>query len=103
MTTPHNKEGWYHCRQGLKKNSKRSGKSTLITIPWSLLKKSPTEVRGLKKLASRERDLDLFFLSKVIDGRRVEGVFDTKKDALTYFDRALIQRGKQPKYIFKKK
>lgn len=103
MILIHNKGGWYHCRQGLRRTSKRSGKAALISIPWSLLKKSPTEVRGLQKLTSRERDLDLFFLSKVIDGKRVEGVFDTEKEALTYFDRALMQRGKQPKYVFKKK
>jgi len=103
MIIIHSKEGWYHCRQGIRKESKRSGKPTLISIPWSLIKKFPTGVRGLKRLVSRERELNLFFLSKCIDGRRIEGVFDTKKDALTYFDKALIGRGKQPKYVFKKK
>lgn len=99
----HCKDGWYQCRQGIKKSSTRSGKPFYITIQWSLINRQPTNVRGLKRVTSKERDLELFLLSKTIDGLRVEGLFDSEKEALTYYDKALIKRGKQPKFIFKKK
>lgn len=98
-----NNRGWYCTRQGIARNGLKENGKGLVTIPWSLLKQSGTGIRGVRHLISKHHGVEVFLLRKVVDGLKVEGVFDSKRDALIYFDKALIKRGKEPRFIFKKK
>ena len=97
-----NKNGWVTIRHGLKRVANGENGKGSVTIPWNFVKKKSTGVSGLKHVICKTNDVDLYVLEKMIDGQRVMGVFDTKREALKYFDKALISRGKEPKFIFKK-
>ena len=97
-----NKSGWYITRHGIVRKGITENSKGIVTIQWSLLDKSKTKVIGINHLVSTYYNVDVFML-KSIDGVRLEGLFDSEVDALRYLDKSLINRGKQPKYIFKKK
>jgi len=98
-----NDGGWYLTRHGIQRSGPNENAKGVVTIQWSLLSKQDTDVRGVKRLSSKYYNIDIFMLRKMIDGLRVEGLFDTREDALRYMDKALIKRGKEPRFIFKKK
>jgi len=97
-----NSEGWTFHRHGLQRRDyKENRNNNDINIPWSVIKKEGTGIRGLTKI--KHNDIELFMLRKSIDRMEVSGLFDTEDDALRYFDLALIKRGREPMYKFKKK
>ena len=98
-----NERGWYITRHGIVRKGINENSKGIVTIQWSLLDKSKTKVTGIQRLVSKYHKIDVFILRKSIEGVRIEGLFDSEVDALRYLDKSLINRGKQPKYIFKKK
>lgn len=97
-----NKSGWTAGRYGLKREGKGENGKGVVTIPWNFLKKESTSTSGVKHITSKSDNLDVYVLDKKINGECIQGVFDTKRDALKHFDKALLARGRDPKFIFKK-
>ena len=97
-----NKDGWYSTRGGLKRDAPGENGKNLVTVPWNFLKKRDTGIGGLKRVTSTANHFDLLVLDKAIGQERIVGTFDTKREALKYYDIALIKRGREPKYILKK-
>lgn len=97
-----NKDGWYPARGCLKRDAPGENGKNMVTIQKSVIRKQDTGVGGLKYIYSETYGLDVYLLDKSIGSDKIQGVFDSKRDALKYFDIALISRGRDPKYILKK-
>lgn len=95
-----NKEGWVCVKPGIRKRSNKFNGT--ITIPWSLIIKKNTSIKGLRVITAKTKKIKLYQLEKMVDSQRIIGLFDTEKDALKYLDKALIMRGKEPMYVLKK-
>lgn len=102
LKSKYNKSGWVMGRWGIKREaSKENGKGT-VTIPWSFLNKTSTDVVGLNRVTSEKHNVDVYVLEKTLSGDRIRGVFDSQRDALKHYDKALLARGREPKFIFKR-
>lgn len=97
-----NKDGWYPARGCLKRDAPGENGKNMVTIQNSVIRKQDTGIGGLKYIHSKSYNLDVYLLDKSIEGEKIQGVFDSKREALKYFDIALISRGREPKYILKK-
>lgn len=79
---------------------KNRGKDNKI-IPWSMVKKEIV-APCVKRCTNDDHNVDIYLVEKTIDGNRLEGVFETKRDAFRAVDVFLIQNGREPELILKR-
>ena len=79
---------------------KNRGKETKL-IPWSLVKKE-TIRPAIKRCTAPKHGVDIYLVEKTVNGHRLEGVYDTERDALRAVDIFLIENGREPEYILRR-
>ena len=70
-------------------------------LPWSMVKKV-TVAPAIKHCTNEKYGLNMYLVEKTVNGRRLEGVYDTKREAFKAVDIHLINNGKEPELILKK-
>lgn len=79
---------------------KNRGKDNKL-IPWSMVKKVVV-APAIKHCTNEKYGLDMYLVEKTVNGSRLEGVYDTKREAFKAVDIHLIKNGKEPELILKK-
>ena len=70
-------------------------------LPWSMVKKVVV-APAIKHCTNEKYGLDMYLVEKTVNGSRLEGVYDTKRDAFRAVDIHLIKNGREPELILKK-
>ena len=70
-------------------------------LPWSMVKKVVV-APAIKHCTNEKYGLDMYLVEKTVNGSRLEGVYDTKREAFRAVDIRLIKNGKEPELILKK-
>ena len=70
-------------------------------LPWSMVKKVVV-APAIKHCTNEKYGLDMYLVEKTVNGSRLEGVYDTKREAFKAVDIHLIKNGKDPELILKK-
>ena len=92
-----NKCQWSPTRVGLRREG-----SFDFMVPWHVLVRNKTTVKGVYNLKSDRHDINIFNIKKTIDGCRYDMCFNEEKEALMFIDLKLIKAGRKPKHILKK-
>ena len=79
---------------------KNRGKENKL-IPWSHIKKEII-FPAIKHCTNEKYDIDLYLVDKMVDGDKLEGVYETKREAFKAVDIFLIQHGREPELILKR-
>jgi hypothetical protein len=79
---------------------KNRGKDNKL-IPWSMVKKVVV-APAIRHCTNEKYGLDMYLVEKTVNGSRLEGVYDTKREAFKAVDIHLIKNGKEPELILKK-
>ena len=70
-------------------------------LPWSMVKKVVV-APAIKHCTNEKYGLDMYLVEKTVNGSRLEGVYDTKREAFKAVDIHLIKNDKEPELILKK-
>ena len=70
-------------------------------LPWSMVNKE-TVATGVKHCTNEKYGLDMYLVEKTVNGSRLEGVYDTQREAFKAVDIHLIKNGREPELILKK-
>ena len=70
-------------------------------LPWSMVNKE-TVAPAIKHCTNEKYGLDMYLVEKTVNGSRLEGVYDTQREAFRAVDIHLIKNGKEPELILKK-
>ena len=70
-------------------------------LPWSMVK-TVVVAPAIKHCTNEKYGLDMYLVEKTVNGSRLEGVYDTKREAFRAVDIHLIKNGKEPELILKK-
>ena len=71
-------------------------------IPWSLIKKE-TIAPAIKRCRNEKYGGDVYLVAKTVDGKKLDGVYETQREAFKAVDIFLIQNGREPELILKRK
>ena len=70
-------------------------------LPWSMVKKEVV-APAVKRCTNEKYGLDMYLVEKTVDGSRLEGVFESKREAFRAVDIHLIKNGREPELILKR-
>lgn len=70
-------------------------------LPWSMVNKV-TIAPAIKHCTNEKYGLDMYLVEKTVNGSRLEGVYETKREAFKAVDIHLIKNGREPELILKK-
>jgi hypothetical protein len=70
-------------------------------LPWSMVKKEVV-APAVKHCTNEKYGLDMYLVEKTVDGSRLEGVFESKREAFRAVDIHLIKNGREPELILKR-
>jgi hypothetical protein len=79
---------------------KNRGKDNKL-IPWSLVKKE-TIKPAIKRCTAPKHGVDIYVVEKTVDGKKLDAVFETEREALRAVDIFLIENGREPEYILRR-
>ncbi len=71
-------------------------------IPWSMIKKESI-VPAVRRCTNEKHGVDIYMVRKVVNGEEHNSVHHSERDALKAVDMHLINNGKEPQYILKRK
>ena len=79
---------------------KNRGKENKL-IPWAMINKEKIKP-AIQRCTAPKHGIDIYIVDKKIDGKRLEAVFKTEREALKAVDIFLIENGREPEYILRR-
>ena len=70
-------------------------------VPWKQIKRDKI-YESVKHCTSEKHNLDLWLVEKTLNGKRLERLYLSERDALVALDIFLIQNGEEPRHILKR-